>query len=177
MKSLESRLACRGCRQVVEWSVDALAEMIIVGVIAIVALDLWQLALKLLFGVPGGNWAQVGRWVSHFTRGRLYHRAIGEAEPFRYEAATGWIVHYGTGVIYAAIYLILMRDFLDREPGLLSSVLFGLATLAAPWLLMQPGMGLGIAARNAEAPWAVRGKNLMTHTVFGLGLYLGVLIA
>ena len=67
---------------------DALAEIIIVGVIAIVVLDLWQLALKFLFGVPSGNWAHVGRWVSHFTRGRLYHRAIGEAEPFRYEAAT-----------------------------------------------------------------------------------------
>lgn len=156
---------------------DALAEMIIVGVIAIVLLDLWQLALKFLFGVPSGNWAHVGRWVSHFTRGRLYHRAIGEAEPFRFEAATGWIVHYGTGVIYAAIYLILMRDFLDREPGLLSAILFGLATLAAPWFLMQPGMGLGVAARNTEDPWAVRGKNLMTHAVFGLGLYLGVLIA
>ena len=156
---------------------DALAELIVVGVIATVVLDLWQLALKLLFGVSSASWAHVGRWVSHFTRGRLYHQAIGEAEPFRYEAATGWIVHYGTGVVYAAIYLILMRDILAREPDLLSALLFGMATLVAPWFLMQPGMGLGVAARNAAKPWEVRTKNLMAHTIFGLGLYLGTLVA
>lgn len=156
---------------------DALAEVIIVGVVATVVLDLWQLALRFLFGVASSNWAHVGRWVSHFTRRRIFHQAIGDAEPFRYETATGWLVHYGTGIAYAAVYLILMRDIIVREPGFVSALLFGLATVAAPWLLMQPGMGMGVAARNTPNPAAERAMNLFTHAVFGLGLYLGVLIA
>jgi hypothetical protein len=41
-----------------------------------------------------------------------------------------------------------------------------------PWLVMQPSFGLGIAASKAPKPTQARLKSLMTHTVFGLGLYL-----
>jgi hypothetical protein len=36
---------------------------------------------------------------------------------------------------------------------------------------MQPGMGLGIAARRAPNPTAARMRSLTTHAVFGIGLY------
>ena len=47
-----------------------------------------------------------------------------------------------------------------------------------PWLVMQPSFGLGIAASKAPKPTQARLKSLMTHTVFGIGLYLwGLLLS
>lgn len=61
-------------------------------------------------------------------------------------------------------------DWLHR-PALAPALLLGLATVAAPLLLMQPGMGHGIAARRAPRPSAARLQRLLTHAVFGLGLH------
>jgi hypothetical protein len=36
---------------------------------------------------------------------------------------------------------------------------------------MQPGMGAGIAARRTPRPGAARLQSLVTHAVFGFGLY------
>jgi hypothetical protein len=48
----------------------------------------------------------------------------------------------------------------------------GLATILAPWLVMQPGMGAGIAGSRTPSPGRTRLRNLGTHTVYGVGLYL-----
>ncbi|WP_247490736.1 DUF2938 family protein [Bradyrhizobium sp. 17] len=37
---------------------------------------------------------------------------------------------------------------------------------------MQPGMGLGIAAHHAPRPNVARLNTLLTHAVFGVGLYV-----
>jgi hypothetical protein len=50
-------------------------------------------------------------------------------------------------------------------------LLVGIATVLAPFLLMQPGMGLGVFARRAPHPWKARLHSLLMHAVFGLGLY------
>ena len=44
--------------------------------------------------------------------------------------------------------------------------------MAAPFLIMQPGMGAGIAASRTPRPAAARMQSLVTHGVFGLGLYV-----
>ena len=36
---------------------------------------------------------------------------------------------------------------------------------------MQPGMGAGIAASRTPHPAAARFNSLLTHAIFGLGLY------
>lgn len=40
-----------------------------------------------------------------------------------------------------------------------------------PFLIMQPGMGAGLAGSRTAKPAATRLQSLLTHTVFGLGLY------
>ena len=70
----------------------------------------------------------------------------------------------------------------DRRPGWLAAPrflpawLFGLATVAFGWFLLQPGLGLGWAASKTPNPTKVRLLNLAGHTVFGLGLYLTALV-
>ena len=58
-----------------------------------------------------------------------------------------------------------------REPTLIPALIVGISSVAAPFLLTQPGMGLGIAARRTPNPAAARRRSLTTHAIFGLGLY------
>jgi len=58
----------------------------------------------------------------------------------------------------------------------LPALAFGLVTTLAPFLVMQPAFGFGIAASKTPKPSQARLKSLMTHTVFGRGLYLWALL-
>jgi Protein of unknown function (DUF2938) len=59
----------------------------------------------------------------------------------------------------------------------LPALLFGLGTVLFPYLIMQPAYGLGIAASKTPNPTAARLKSLMSHGIFGLGLYLTAVAA
>ena len=52
----------------------------------------------------------------------------------------------------------------------------GIGSVAAPFFVMQPAMGAGIAASRTPRPAAARLHSLVTHTVFGLGLYATALV-
>jgi hypothetical protein len=41
-----------------------------------------------------------------------------------------------------------------------------------PFLVMQPALGFGFAAAKNPHPVRARFKTLMTHSVFGVGLYV-----
>jgi Protein of unknown function (DUF2938) len=145
----------------------------LIGVIATVFLDLWAAIAKHIFGLPTANWAMVGRWFGHMPRGILRHYPISDAPPIRNELALGWIGHYVIGVLYALAYLYLVQALLSREPSFASAFVFGLATLFAPWLIMQPAMGAGVFASRTPHPVVTRLTNLTMHAVFGASLYLG----
>ena len=61
--------------------------------------------------------------------------------------------------------------FLAGLPG--PAAQLGLGTVVAPFLVMQPAMGAGVAASRTPNPAAARLQSLVTHAVFGLGLYAG----
>jgi hypothetical protein len=48
----------------------------------------------------------------------------------------------------------------------------GVITVLAPWLLLQPALGAGIASSKTPRPLFNALKSLVTHTVFGVGLFL-----
>ncbi|MNC81522.1 hypothetical protein D3C75_1346770 [compost metagenome] len=52
----------------------------------------------------------------------------------------------------------------------------GLVTVAAPYLIMQPGMGAGVFASKTPKPNAARARSLLAHGVFGVALYLAGLL-
>jgi Protein of unknown function (DUF2938) len=39
-------------------------------------------------------------------------------------------------------------------------------------LIMQPAMGAGVAALKAPRPHVARFRSIVTHTVYGVGLYV-----
>jgi hypothetical protein len=52
----------------------------------------------------------------------------------------------------------------------------GCVFLAAPWLIMQPGPGVGFFAGKAPKPWFARWISVLSHTFFGLGSYMGAVL-
>ena len=148
-----------------------------IGAGATLVMDAWLQLLRRL-GIASLSFALVGRWVGHLARGRVRHTAIAKATPVRGELALGWLVHYATGIAFAALLLALAGPAWAARPSLLPALALGVATVAVPLLLIQPAMGAGIASRNTPTPLRNSLKSLATHTVFGLGLYLSaVLIA
>ena len=151
---------------------DYLVWTLLIGVGATMVMDLWAIARKRLFGVAAPNYGLVGRWLAHMPRGRFRHEAIAKAEPVRGEHLIGWVAHYLTGVAFAAILPGIWGSEWIHHPTLGPALIVGIGTVAAPFLVMQPGMGAGIAASRTPRPAAARLQSLATHAIFGLGLYL-----
>lgn len=148
-----------------------------IGVGATLVMDLWTLALARLFGIKGPDYAMVGRWLGHMRSGRFTHRQIAEAVPAPGERLLGWTAHYGVGVAFAAILVgVAGRDWVSG-PTLLPALGVGVATVAFPFLVMQPAMGAGVAAARAPNPAAARLRSLAAHAVFGLGLWAAARLA
>ena len=149
---------------------------ILAGLGATAAIDLWALFLRRAFGMPSLNYCLLGRWVLHMPRGTFVHRSIAAAEPMRYECPAGWVAHYGIGTGFALLFVLLVSARWLERPTPLPALAFGVVTVLVPWLVMQPALGLGVASSKAPSPAQARLKSLMTHTVFGLGLYLSALL-
>lgn len=155
---------------------DFVIPGVLMGILATVGTDLWAAVLKHLLHLPTANWRLVGRWFGHMPRGAFVHRTIVDSAAIPNERAIGWIAHYVTGIVYGVAYFAIVQLLLSRDPALSSALLFGLVTLVAPWLIMQPGMGFGMFASKTPRPVLVRLINLSVHLVFGTSLYLAWLL-
>jgi hypothetical protein len=150
---------------------------LLAGIIATLATDLWGWLLQSVAGLPTANWGLVGRWVAWMPRGVFVHRPITATPAVRGEVAIGWIFHYAVGIIYAALYLAIMRLGFGSGPTLISAVVFALILLVAPWFVMQPALGLGFIAARTPKPAVARVVSISMHTWFGVGLYIGAWLA
>ena len=150
-----------------------LAAIAATGIIATAVTDIWGYARKPLLGVAAPNYALVGRWIAHMRHGQFHHPAIAKAPPVRGEHLLGWTAHYLIGIAFAALLIAVTGTGWLQTPALMPALLTGIFTVTAPFLLMQPGMGLGIAASKTPQPHITRLHSLITHLIFGLGLYLG----
>lgn len=135
-------------------------------------LDAWTAFLKRAFGVSGLDYALLGRWLAHMRAGTFVHSDIKAAKAVRGERVMGWTAHYAIGVAFAAALLIACGQAWIRQPTLLPALITGILTVSAPFFVMQPCMGMGIAASRALKPNIARLRSVATHFVFGLSLYL-----
>jgi hypothetical protein len=147
---------------------------VLIGAGATMVMDLWAVVLR-QFGVPSLNLALLGRWIGHLPRGHWMHPSIASARPVRGESWIGWCAHYAIGITFSALLLWTYGVGWARSPSLLPALFMGIVTVVAPWLILQPGMGAGIASWKTPTPVFNGIKSLVTHTVFGLGMYLAAL--
>jgi hypothetical protein len=156
---------------------DPVTSALLTGAGATAVMDFWVLARKRLLGVPLPDYGLVGRWLAYLARGRFRHDRISATPRVRGERLIGWSAHYLIGVAFASLLLALWGLDWARQPTLGPALLVGVGSVAAPFLLMQPGMGAGIAASRTPRPGAARIQSLATHTIFGLGLYAAARLA
>jgi len=150
---------------------EALAHTLVIGTGATVVMDLWTIARKRLLGMPSLDYALVGRWLAHLPRGRFFHKPIAATPPVQGERVLGWIAHYAIGIAFAGVLLAVWSMDWARHPTPGPALVVGLGSVAAPFLVMQPAMGAGVAASRTPRPNVARLNSLVTHGVFGLGLY------
>lgn len=155
---------------------EVVLTAVIIGIGGTVVLDLWAALLSRFVGVPATNWAMVGRWVGHMPAGRFVHENIGQAAPVSGELAIGWIVHYVIGIAYGLLLVWLWGAEWLREPTLLPPIILAFGLLVAPYFIMMPGMGSGIAGAKTPKPNVARLKSAVGHSVFGLGMYATALV-
>lgn len=152
---------------------EYLEYSLITGIGATLVMDLWGFARKPLLGLAPPDYGMVGRWIAHMGRGRFRHASIAAAPAVRAERLIGWAAHYLIGIAFAAMLIGIWGLAWVRQPSLGPALIVGICTVAAPFLLMQPGMGAGIAASRTPRPAAARLQSLITHAIFGIGLYAG----
>jgi hypothetical protein len=151
---------------------DYLLGAIAIGIGATLVMDLWNLFLKRTFSIPSLNYCLLGRWLRHMPEGTFRHASITAAPQKPFECTVGWIAHYTIGIAFALVFVVLASSDWLARPTLLLALLYGIGTVVFPFFIMQPSLGLGIAASRTPKPMQARLKSLATHTVFGVGLYL-----
>jgi hypothetical protein len=151
---------------------ELLVDALWLGVGATAFMDVVALAQRRVLGIPSLDYALVGRWLGHLAGGTVVHRPISGSAPIRAEAALGWTFHYLTGVVFALVFLVLVGSDWQQRPAFVSALVFGVVTVLAPFLVLQPGLGAGIAARRTPRPNIARLRSLTAHASFGIGLWV-----
>lgn len=155
---------------------DVLVKGVAMGIGGTLLMDIWAVVLWKVFRQARPDWRPVGRWFGHLAGGRVFHEDIGKAEAFRHENALGWGGHYAVGILYGVLLALLAGPDWLAAPTFLPAWILGIVTVGAGWFLLQPGLGIGIAAARLPNANKVRALNLVAHTVFALGLYATALL-
>lgn len=157
------------------FEIEIVLKASIVGIGGTIAMDVWATLLQRLVGTPATNWPMVGRWLGHMPTGKFHHENLGAADAIPGEATIGWIFHYAIGIAYGLLLVAINGSAWLVEPTALPAVLLSLAFLVAPYFVMMPGLGFGVAGSKTPKPNVTRFKSVLAHTMFGLGMYVTAL--
>src|SRR5689334_12570084 len=144
----------------------------LIGIGATLTTDLWALVLKSAIRINAPDYCLLGRWLRTMPEGTFRHSNIAAASRKSAECAVGWIAHYLIGITFAIAFVALAGTGWLERPIPIPALFFGVITVLAPFFIMQPAFGLGIAASKTSKPLQARLRSLVNHIVFGIGLYL-----
>lgn len=146
-------------------------QTLLLGIFATAVIDVWATFSNRVLKFPRTNWSMVGRWLGHMHGGKFVHNPVSSSPKIKNENILGWLCHYFIGTVYASVYALYVYWHLGGMPTFITALLFGLLTILSPWLIMQPGLGLGFFAAKAPNPNFVRLQNFCIHSIFGVALY------
>lgn len=150
---------------------QTLTDSVLLGLGASLILDGWALGRRSIAGVPMLDYGWLTRWLAGLPAGRLRLEPGQTAPLTASERAPGWALHYAIGVLYAGVFLLIVGPGWMDQPSVLPALVFGIVTILAPFLILQPALGRGVFASRTPAPWTARLQTLLNHGVFGVGLY------
>jgi hypothetical protein len=150
---------------------DVWLKGVVIGIGATALMDVWAIFLWKAMRQSRPNWAPVGRWFWHLKNGTVFHDDIGRAEIYVNELALGWIGHYAVGILYGVVLALIVGPGWFEAPTFLPALVLGIVTVGAGWFLLQPGLGIGVAASKLPNANQVRILNIAGHVVFAIGLW------
>ena len=157
------------------WSQPLWGEAAALGVGATLFMDAVALLRHRLWAVPSLDYALVGRWALGLVRGQMIHHPIQASASLRGETSVGWTLHYLIGIGFAALWLwVLGAEWiaLPAAPLFGAAMMMGAVTVLAPYLILHPVFGFGLAARHTPNPALARWRSFVAHLSFGLGLFV-----
>ncbi len=107
---------------------------------------------------------------------RYVRNSLVDDDEVKNELLWGYLIHYGIGIIYGLIYVILNNIFFDY-PSIFIAYLFGFITVLGAWCYLMPfAYNLGFFASKSNQRFHILAQNLIVHFVFGTGLFIGYYI-
>lgn len=144
----------------------------IIGIGATLIMDFWAFFSRRYLGFAPPNYCLVGRWFCHMSAGKWRHQNIVKSAAVPGECRIGWFIHYAIGALYGMALVALTSGEWRQAPDFQLALIFGVATLVFPFLVMQPSFGFGIFSSRVANPREARMKSVLAHTAFGIGLYV-----
>ncbi|MEZ4970395.1 MAG: DUF2938 domain-containing protein [Flavobacteriaceae bacterium] len=154
---------------------NIILKIVVIGIGATFTMDIYAFTLN-LFGIKGLDYRFLGRWIGHLFNGKFYHNKIFDATPVKYEQIIGQVSHYSIGITFTFLLVAVFGKKWVDNPTLFPALIIGLLTMAAPFFILQPAFGLGVAGSNLPDPNKARIMSLIIHCVYGVGLYLSTLL-
>ena len=155
-----------------------------IGLIATIFMDLLNVIFSKIGVLNAGNIKQIGLFPYAFLE-KINLITISEA--FTKSPAlvpTGILLHIFIGIAYGYFFIILLNHFSkfvvssNKEINFLNTFYlalgFGWFTTIAPFLIMQPTLGLGFFAMESQNAFKSIMTTLFNHSMFGVGLWIGV---
>lgn len=146
-----------------------------IGIGATFITDLWNLFLKRSFNIESLNFCILGRWIMYMPAGTFWHPGIKTTPPKSFECVFGWLAHYTIGVVLTFLFILIVSVDWLTKPILLPALFYGISTVVFPLLVLQPMLGLGLASSKTPNPAQARIKSIMTHIMFGIGLWISAI--
>lgn len=154
---------------------NIILKILLIGIGATATMDICAFILR-LFGINGLDYKFLGRWIGHMLNGTFIHNKIFESPAIKNEHIIGQFAHYFIGIAFAFLLVIMFGKKWLESPSLFPALVIGLLTMVAPFFLMQPAFGFGIAGSNLPNPNKARLMSLIIHCVYGIGLFLSALL-
>ena len=154
---------------------NIIIKIIAIGIGATILLDIWNYILSLL-DIKSLDYRFVGRWIGNFVNGKFYHKNIMIAPALQNELFIGWTAHYLIGISFSFFLIFVFGNEWLLKPLIIPAIIIGFVTVIFPLFIMQPALGFGVASSNLPNPLVRVLKSIITHLVYGAGLYLSAIL-
>ena len=153
-----------------------LMQGIISGIVATLIFDLYQLSLSYAYNIQKSKWDLIGRYFVGF-KDKIYTRHDIENDTYvGHELLFGYIVHYVVGSMFGIFYVILNK-ILFNDPSMLLAIIVGFITLFGSWCIIMPfALNIGFFASKKDEQRQIIVQNLISHYIFGTGLFIGYIL-
>ena len=149
-------------------------EGIFTGLIATLIFDIFNQSLYFAYSIDRPKWNLLGRYFLGYKQGYFIRKNLVNDEEIRNELQWGYLIHYSIGIIYGLFYVFL-NTWLFDYPSILLAYSIGFTSVLGAWCYLMPlAYDLGFFASKSEDRLKVMIQNLITHFVFGTGLFIGI---